>query len=381
MIKIAVIGAGTVGVLSVIHFLGYTENVQVTCIHNPKKKILGIGESSTVAMPTLLWETLNFNPEFDGQELQFTFKTGVYYKNWRKDSFVSPIMPPSYAIHFDNFKLAEVVFKHVYLKYKNRFNELNIDIKSLKQDKNKVTINEQHTYDYVIDCRGFPKDYSNYKKVKLPINHCLVNGVEEPGNWNFTYHIAHKNGWMFGIPLKKRQGFGYLYNDNITSKNDAINDFSQYFKNNFNKDNLREYKFESYKAKNYINNRIMLNGNKALFYEPIEAISGLFYDYLNRIYFDHIFKNVSINESNNLAHDLAKRYENFISYIYHGGSMHESDFWKYASNLCSNNLKNDLWYETKNAINEKATDHRRWPFSPLAWKILDLHLYNNKNFN
>ena len=125
----------------------------------------------------------------------------------------------------------------------------------------------------------------------------------------------------------------------------------------------------------------MLNGNRALFYEPIEAISGLFYDSLNRIYFDYIFKNVSTHESNNLAHDLAKRYENFISYIYHGGSTYKSDFWKYALNLCSDNLKNDLWYETKNAINQKATDHRRWPFSPLAWKILDIHLYNNKNFN
>ena len=381
MIKIAVIGAGTVGVLSVVHFLGYTEDVHVTCIHNPKKNILGIGESSTVAMPTLLWETLNFNPEFDGQELQFTFKTGVYYKNWRKNDFVSPIMPPSYAIHFDNFKLADVIFKQIYLKYKNRFTELNVDIKSLEQDQNKVTINKEHTYDYVIDCRGFPNDYNEYTKVNLPINHCLVNGVEEPGTWNFTYHIAHENGWMFGIPLKTRQGFGYLYNDNITSRKEAVSDFSQYFKNNFNENNLREYKFESYKAKNYINNRIMLNGNRALFYEPIEAISGLFYDSLDRIYFDHIFKNVSTKDSNSLAYDLAKRYENFISYIYHGGSTYQSNFWKYASNLCSNNLQNDLWKETKISIKNKLLDNRRWPFSPLAWKILDIHLYNNKNFN
>ena len=56
--KIAVIGTGTVGVLSVCYFLGHTKDVEVICIHNPKKNILGIGESSTVRMTELLWNTL-----------------------------------------------------------------------------------------------------------------------------------------------------------------------------------------------------------------------------------------------------------------------------------------------------------------------------------
>ena len=82
--KIAVIGAGTVGVLSVCHFLGYNKNTQITCIHNPKKNILGIGESSTVRMTELLWNTLNFNVGLDGEDLQCTIKAGVKFKNWRK---------------------------------------------------------------------------------------------------------------------------------------------------------------------------------------------------------------------------------------------------------------------------------------------------------
>ena len=40
--KIAVIGTGTVGVLSVCYFLGHTKDVEVICIHNPKKNILGM---------------------------------------------------------------------------------------------------------------------------------------------------------------------------------------------------------------------------------------------------------------------------------------------------------------------------------------------------
>lgn len=92
-------------------FLGYTKDVEVVCVHNPKKNILGIGESSTVRMPELLWKSLDFNFEFDGQELQYTPKLGVKFKNWRSHDFTSSIIPPSYAIHFDNFKLAEVIFK------------------------------------------------------------------------------------------------------------------------------------------------------------------------------------------------------------------------------------------------------------------------------
>jgi hypothetical protein len=32
---------------------------------------------------------------------------------------------------------------------------------------------------------------------------------------------------MFGIPLKTRQGWGYLYNDTITSKEDALEEINK----------------------------------------------------------------------------------------------------------------------------------------------------------
>tara|TARA_Y100000022_G_C13241693_1_gene372719 strand:+ start:90 stop:1238 length:1149 start_codon:yes stop_codon:yes gene_type:complete len=379
--NIAIIGAGTVGVLSVCHFLGYADNTKITCIHNPQKNILGIGESSTINMPLLLWETLNFNVEFDGQDLQYTFKTGVQFKNWRKHDFVSPIIPPKYAIHFDNFKLAEVIYKKIYDKYENRFRELNIDISSIKQNDEEVIINNNYKFDYVIDCRGFPKDYTNYTMVDLPINHCLVHGVNKPGDWNFTYHIAHENGWMFGIPLQKRQGWGYLYNDNITTKKEAIDNFNIITKKNINYEDIREFTFKPFKANKFIDGRILKNGNSALFYEPIEAISGGFYDNLNRYFFDYIFnKSFSETAVNFHIHDLADRYLNFISYIYQGGSIYDSDFWNYAKNICSQNLRNNKWLETIESIKQEKEDASRWPFSPEAWNILDKNLYKGTTF-
>jgi len=381
--KIAVIGAGTVGVLSVCHFLGFTsKDIEVTCVHNPKKNILGIGESSTIAMPLLLWQTLNFNCEFDGQDLQYTYKAGVKFKNWRNSDFTSPIIPPNYAIHFDNFKLAEVIFKKVYEKYSNRFSELNIDIKTIDQNNHEVIINNKYKFDYVIDCRGFPKDYTNYTKVNLPINHCLVHPVDEPGNWNFTYHVAHDNGWMFGIPLKKRQGWGYLYNDEITSKEDALINFNKITNRKINHDNIREFTFKPFRAKKFVDGRILLNGNSALFYEPIEAISGGFYDELNRFFFDYIFNN-TVNEKqiNDSMLDLSDRYLNFISFIYKGGSIYKTDFWKHTQDICNKNLQNNKWLETiENVKNKSNPNPALYPFSPEAWYILDKNLYNSKTF-
>ena len=379
--KIAVIGTGTVGVLSVCHFLGYTKDVEVVCVHNPKKNILGIGESSTVRMTELLWNTLKFNINFDGEDLQCTFKAGVKFKNWRKHDFISPMIPPSYGTHFDNFKLAEIIFSKVHEKYGERFSELKIDVESMDQNDNEVIINKTHKFDYIIDCRGFPKDYSNYKFENLPTNHAIVHTENKPGDWNFTYHKAHQNGWMFGIPLKKRQGWGYLFNDEITSKKEAVDNFNKVSGKNINYENIREYTFKPFRAKKFIDGRILLNGNSALFYEPIDAISGGFYDCLNRFFYDFILENkFDEDEVNKQIQILANRYLNFVSYIYCGGSTYNSKFWDFASGICTANLNNDFWLETIESIKKNIDDASNWPYSPEAWYILDKNLYNGKTF-
>ena len=49
--KIAVIGTGTAGILSIAFVLAYApEPVEVYSIHNPKKPILGIGESTSTCL-------------------------------------------------------------------------------------------------------------------------------------------------------------------------------------------------------------------------------------------------------------------------------------------------------------------------------------------
>tara|TARA_R100001015_G_C4630878_1_gene192909 strand:+ start:1074 stop:2231 length:1158 start_codon:yes stop_codon:yes gene_type:complete len=376
--KIAVIGTGTVGVMSVLHFLRYKNDAEITCIYNPKKKILGIGESSNVNLPSLLWEAVNYNVFIDSKELSSTVKLGVHYKNWREKDFISPILPTHYAMHFDNFALSEKMFSRAKKIYGKRFKVLHKDIKQLKQNEKEVTIlftKGKATYDYVIDCRGYPDDYSNYHMItSLPINRAFVNLISEPGTWDYTYHYAHKNGWMFGIPLTHRQGWGYLFNDNITTEQEAVDEINEIFKSNKTKKDLRDFNFKPYRVKTFLNHRIIKNGNRAIFYEPMEALSGVFYDFVNKCFFDYINKDMNQETVNMLLDERAKQYENFIAWVYNQGSIHNTKFWKHANKITTKHLSNNsIWKTTKKHLNKtpyKDDLYKTWPFVKTSWDIL-----------
>ena len=352
--NIVVVGAGTVGVMSVLHFLYYSKH-KITCIHSSTKDILGIGESSNVQLPDLLWKSIQLNP-YNEKDLELSFKYGVKYQNWREKDFFSPIIPNEYAIHFDNFRLAKVCFEKCKKIYKERFEEKDIvvnDIDSLKKD-----------YDFIIDCRGYPDDYSDYYMSELPLNHCLVKAIPEKGSFDFTYHYAHRNGWMFGIPLKTRQGWGYLFNDRLTSIDDAVENISEIFNEKTEYSNLREFKFKPYRCKTFLKDNILKNGNRAIFYEPLEALSGVFYDKINRTSFDYLCGNRSEDQVNVEINQAALQYERFIAFVYHGGSIYNSAFWQDAVKRCKNIIGD---YDFSKNLKHKDV----WPFQYPAWKILN----------
>ena len=344
--KIAVIGVGTAGLTSLSHCLAWLpKEYNVYSIHDPSTPILGIGESTGTAIPQTLYQGARFTLLRDAEELDATVKHGVKYTGWREQDFYSNIVPPHQAMHFNNFKLKEFCFKRFQEIYSNRFQEIHTKILDITQDDTSaivVTDADQLKFDYIIDCRGYPDDYTDYNISNyIPVNHCLVNMIPEPGHWNYTYHIAHRNGWMFGIPLQTRQGFGYLYNDTITDKEDAIDDIAERFKTKPQDLNLREFKFKNYSAKKFIDGRIIKNGNRAVFFEPIEALSGWFYDRVMRYFIDRVLFNAREDYLNQLLTDTANDYESFICYIYHGGSMYKSKFWDITVQKSSEKLKND----------------------------------------
>ena len=197
-------------------------------------------------------------------------------------------------------------------------------------------------------------------------------------------HVATPNGWMFGIPLQSRQSFGYLYNDTITSKDDAIDNFKTYC-NDINVNKLREFKFKSYSANSFFDGRVLKNGNRALFYEPLEAFMGYFYERVLGTFFDYMFVNKNINLTNNTIQGYADDIELAISFVYHGGSIYDTPFWDYAKKISYDRLNNDLRWQyqinqikmTKNQNFHTMRNHGVGVLPVKSWVDFD----ENLNYN
>ena len=206
-----------------------------------------------------------------------------------------------------------------------------------------------------------------------------MHSINKPGDWNFTYHYAHKNGWMFGIPLTDRQGWGYLFNDEITSDGDAIEDLQKILNKKINENELNEFKFKPYRAKKLLHNRVIKNGNRAIFYEPIEALSGVIYDDINRLFTDYLSNVKSEQQVNHEFNVMSQGYENFIAYMYHGGSMFNTKFWNETKYITNKHLQdNDTWRYTKKYVKlDKQSfkyNYNIFPFIPYVWNLLDKNL-------
>ena len=107
------------------------------------------------------------------------------------------------------------------------FNEIHTNVDKIFSKEGQAYVDKVE-YDYVIDCRGFPKDYSDYIITpNIYVNAGIVFDSLKPSKWDYSYHIAHKNGWMFGLPLSNKVSFGYLYNSKLTTKQECLIDLEE----------------------------------------------------------------------------------------------------------------------------------------------------------
>jgi len=387
-IKIAVIGTGTAGVLSLSRLIsGCPPNYHFYSINDPNTPILGIGESTTIAGPNALWLGTRFSLMTDSQELDATIKLGVRYTGWREHDFDSHIPPPYAAMHFNNFRIKEFSFERMRGLWGERFHEIIGRVDAIDNNENCAKLHMDSgdvlEFDYVMDCRGYPEDYSDYHQAIIPVNHCLVNTINKPGAWEYTWHVAHRNGWMFGIPLSTRQGWGYLYNDTITEREDAVDDIAERFKTSPSDLKLKEFKFKNYRAKTYFEGRLIKNGNRALFFEPLEALSGTFYNHVNEYFIGYLAGQESMEQVNENLHNIAEDIEWFIAYIYHGGSNYNSKFWDITKEKMSNFLSSNVRFQEHRGMMtsigdyESAQNYPRAIFPTVNWRNFDRDLGYN----
>jgi hypothetical protein len=384
--KIAVIGAGSAGLLTAAHLTAWLDKSwQVVAIHNPAKKILGIGESTNGQFISVLERGTNFSlahPE-DLAALDATIKYGSKFVNWRKQSWVNPLLSGNIAIHFNNRRLKDFVFERLAQLWPDQFSVLEGDVKELQNYRDHVTLRTDegtHDFDFVVDCMGTPSSFDGYTMSDCTIvDRCRIHTVEGYEYEPYTDHIATRDGWMFGVPLKGYKTYGYLYSSAITKTEDAEAEMMRLMgtpkleAGNYD----AHYSFRCYYANDLISGRVCKNGNKALFFEPLLANSMFLYIYAARLIYDYIVKSEDPGRCNGRFVKAVQEMEDVISYYYQGGSTFETEFWKTSAERAKARLESRPTFadymRSLKLLKDQGILYNgiAYSFSPQTWRIVD----------
>ncbi|NBP00393.1 MAG: hypothetical protein EBU90_09765 [Proteobacteria bacterium] len=325
MPKLAIIGKGTAGALSIGHFLRYTD-WEIDWYFDHSVKAQAVGEASTLTLPNALYQYFDITIEELQKHLDGNYKYGIRKKNWGtgKDFFHHFSPQGNVAYHFNAVKLQEYVFDFV-------------------QKSRRVKIFDQHVHsldsidaDYIMNCSGKPKDFEPFHMSEyIPVNSVYVTQCywDHP-TFQYSLTYARKYGWVFGIPLQNRCSIGYLYNNTITSLEDVKEDVKIMFED-FNlvpSEDTNAFSFNNYYRKNNFeqDERVVYNGNASFFLEPLEATSIHFMEHIFRLAWDLWNGRRSVAECNQGYIRYITAIEHMIANHYYAGSIWDNQFWTMA---------------------------------------------------
>ena len=324
MVRIAIIGAGTAGCVTALHFYKYlSESIdvsfEITIYHSPNEHpIERVGQGTVLPVTKLIESTLGI--DWYNNSIDATFKSGILYEGWGKkqDKIFHPFQLSAMSMHYVPQKLSKVVLESGYF---------NVIEKTVTDPEKEIDA------DVIFDCRGrHSRDKSNYDTLINPLNSVLLYKKQDTvQDLIYTRTVATPNGWTFVIPNVDSISYGYLYNNTITSKEDATKDFLDRFEL---PETDGELIFENYMAKNmFVGERTVLNGNMYGFIEPLEATAMAGYQMICRYAWDGKFEGRPLHDCNNLIRKYFKEVQTFILWQYQYGSKYDTPFWEYARSL------------------------------------------------
>ena len=318
MNKLAIVGAGNAGCISALHFRHFLPELEIDLYHDSENHpIERVGQGTTDIVSKLISNVLDVN--FYENKLGATIKTGILYKNWgtKKDEFFHPFYFISQVgLHFTPKKFSDTVLSSGLFNVKEQ--EITNPEKEIDAD-------------FIIDCRGRKNiDKDNINKLVNPINSVLLASLPKK-EMIWTEAQATPNGWTFVVPVEDKLSLGYLYNSNLTSKEEATKDFQERFGVN---EIEHSMKFDNYCSFNpFVGERTLLNGNQCAFIEPLEATATGLYLWIARVGYDRFINKVDIPQCLHLLHKEVNSIANFVLWHYKTGSKFDSPFWNYVKTL------------------------------------------------
>ena len=366
--KISVVGGGNGGCFTALYIAWHRKDIEVELIYNPEILPERVGQATLLNPPGLLWAATGF--DWYHNPIHATMKSGILYEGWGQvnDKVFHPFPPNSMAMHYCPWEMQASIMQSGHFKVTHG----DVDPKDVDAD-------------YVFDCRGKPDDFSNYEDLDNPINACILGRPK----WNtsknsWSRHVATPDGWTFVIPTRKSSPsndfcVGYCYNSDITQKEVAEYNFLEMF----DVEVTKHVKFKNYIAKNpTIDDRIILNGNRLFFLEPLESSSTQTYIMWVKYIVDHVLKGeATFKNASKEVRRYIEQVKNFVLWHYQCGSKYDTPFWDYARSLT---FKDDAFdamlYESrtydKYGINPKSyggytidgNEYGQWaPYSFKVW--------------
>jgi len=327
--KITILGRGNAGCLTALYYSYYTrnqKNIHIELLHDPDISPERVGQATVLEPPGLLWKALGIN--WYDNPIDATPKLGILYENWGKKNhkFFHPFPLNDITLHYTPSKLQDVILESEYF---------NVEEKHIN-DYNQIDS------DFIFDCRGrHTNKQDDYYNLINPVNSVLLgesNSKECDINW--TRAVATPDGWTFVIPkTTQNTSYGYLYNDKITSIEEASANFEKLF--DFSKGEIEKktsLKFNNYIAKRpIIDDRIILGGNRLFFLEPLEATAIQAYLFwAQRTFWWIIDKRSNPNFATQELYKYTTQLQNFILWHYVFGSKYNTPFWRYAQEFTIN---------------------------------------------
>ena len=318
--KISVVGGGNGGCFTALYLAWHCKDIEVELIYNPEILPERVGQATLLNPPGLLWAATGF--DWYHNPIHATMKSGILYEGWGQvnDKVFHPFPPNSMAMHYCPWEMQASIIQSGHFKVTHG----DVDPKDVDAD-------------YVFDCRGKPDDFSNYEDLDNPINACILGRPK----WNtsrnsWSRHVATPDGWTFVIPTHKSSPsndfcVGYCYNRDITQKEVAEYNFLE----KFDVEVTKHVKFKNYIAKNpIIDDRIILNGNRLFFLEPLESSSTQTYIMWVKYIVDHVLKGeATFKNASKEVRRYIEQVKNFVLWHYQCGSKYDTPFWDYARSL------------------------------------------------
>jgi len=327
--KLAIIGRGTVGCISVADFLHWTD-WEIEWHYDPETPPSGVGEGTTAMLPNRLHDSIVFSYE-DLLAVGGTTKRGINKIGWSgSGDYMHNFALGLTGVHFSAEALQKFLFEHL------------SDCSSVRTIEGNTSL-ENIDSDFIMDCSGRPELDDSYELMEYTItNACLVAHCSwDSPRFDYTKAIAMPHGWIFVIPLQARCSFGYVHNSNITNISDIENGLREVVE----KHNLEPYatpsiSFANYKKKINFTERVAFNGNKSFFVDPMEATSTTTALGVNSLAYDMWsgIKGATPDACNAIYSEDINEIEAMISMHYLKNPGFDTEFWNNATYLAEEKL-------------------------------------------